>query len=333
MRSQDKTLQGKTPWPSNHEGNARRIGIEIEIGNLSPQRVAEIVQQYFPGDIEPKHRDHITLQTQHGAFEIELDMSFMQQLGEAAADSPEANSFSHIAQEMLSPLASTVIPVEIVTPPLHIEDINTLDAMLPVLREAGAEGTKAALLYAFGLQLNPDLPNKDAATLLAFMQAFGLLYDWLKEDIQRDTLRTITMFSQGYPDAYVDYIMQPDYAPPLDKLIDDYLYYNPSRNRALDMLPAFGWLDEARVKNIVKDELLKTRPTFHYRLPNCDLENPDWSITLEWNRWVLVEKLAHNNALREEIAAAYRKHREDFFEEWHTAWAKKLQVYIKKLRT
>src|SRR3546814_9457337 len=47
------------------------------------------------------------------------------------------------------------------------------------------------------------------------------------------------------------------------------------------------------------DELIKARPTFHYRLPNARLADPQWSIVREWNLWVRVERLAHDRRSEE----------------------------------
>ena len=65
--------------------------------------------------------------------------------------------------------------------------------------------------------------------------------------------------------------------------IDDYLVENASRNRALDMLPVFAYLDEARIRAAVSDGLIKARPTLHYRLPNCEIEQPGWDLHPAWN--------------------------------------------------
>jgi hypothetical protein len=38
--------------------------------------------------------------------------------------------------------------------------------------------------------------------------------------------------------------------------------------------------------------LVKPRPAFHYRLPNCMIDEPEWTVAREWNTWVAVERLA-----------------------------------------
>jgi len=71
------------------------------------------------------------------------------------------------------------------------------------------------------------------------------------------------------------------------------------------MLPAFMHFDEQRVKEKVADVLVRPRPTFHYRLPNCDLDNPEWSVIDEWNLWVKVEELAEDPARLEAMSLAF----------------------------
>ncbi|MBC7171885.1 MAG: amidoligase family protein, partial [Polyangiaceae bacterium] len=51
--------------------------------------------------------------------------------------------------------------------------------------------------------------------------------------------------------------------------------------------------------------LVKARPAFHYRLPNCELAQSGWSPALDWNRWVVVERLANTKELLEELSNAY----------------------------
>jgi Putative amidoligase enzyme len=67
------------------------------------------------------------------------------------------------------------------------------------------------------------------------------------------------------------------YAPP-PQLFEHYLEHNPTRNRPLDLLPLFVHLHGPGLLKRVEDApLVKPRPTFHYRLPNCELTNPGWT--------------------------------------------------------
>ena len=105
--------------------------------------------------------------------------------------------------------------------------------------------------------------------------------------------------------GYARKVVDPSYWPTLDTLIDDYLADNPTRNRALDLLPLFAFVDEARVRRAVQDPLVKARPTFHYRLPNSEIHRPDWDFAGAWNDWLQVERLAADDARLAACCAAY----------------------------
>jgi hypothetical protein len=122
-----------------------------------------------------------------------------------------------------------------------------------------------------------------------------LLYDWLVEEARIDFTRKLSSFIDPFPEPFRRKVIDPDYRPDVDGLIDDYLADNPTRNRPLDMLPAFATLRHDRVLAAAKEhDQVKPRPTFHYRLPNCCVDDPAWTFAQEWNRWVAVERLAED---------------------------------------
>ena len=84
------------------------------------------------------------------------------------------------------------------------------------------------------------------------------------------------------------------YKPTMAQLITDYITFNPTRNKALDMLPLFKFIDEGCIENLDDKALINARPTLHYRLPNCEIDNPNWSLTESWMRWCQVELLANS---------------------------------------
>lgn len=70
----------------------------------------------------------------------------------------------------------------------------------------------------------------------------------------------------------------------------------------------FAHLDAGRVAARIDDPLIKARPTFHYRMPDARLSDPNWSVVTEWNDWVRVEQLAANSERLEAMAEAWRQH-------------------------
>jgi hypothetical protein len=141
--------------------------------------------------------------------------------------------------------------------------------------------------------------------LLRYLQAFLCLYDWLQWRADMDLTRRLTVFVDPFPKEYVRRVVDPDYQPELGALIDDYLHANPTRNRALDLLPLFLHLDEKRVRAKVKDPRVKPRPALHYRLPDCEIDRPDWGLRTVWVDWLQVEHLAAEPDRLRKICGAY----------------------------
>ena len=97
----------------------------------------------------------------------------------------------------------------------------------------------------------------------------------------------------------------PDGGAGLVSTIDDYLAFNPTRNRDLDMLPLLLHLDGARVRAALPNEKINGRPAFHYRLPDARVSDPGWSVAPDWNRWVAVERLASDRERLESVGLAF----------------------------
>lgn len=134
------------------------------------------------------------------------------------------------------------------------------------------------------------------------------MQEWLFERSQLDLARQITRYTAPFPTSYVEQIIANDYAPSLEQLMDDYLAANPTRNRALDMLPLFAHLDEDRVRATIDDARIKSRPTFHYRLPNSEIGDPQWSIFVAWKDWLKIETLANEPKKLHELMALCKEY-------------------------
>jgi hypothetical protein len=69
-------------------------------------------------------------------------------------------------------------------------------------------------------------------------------------------------------------------------------------------------LDPVRVRRALPDGQAKGgRPTWHYRLPEARVDEPDWTIAYEANRWCIVERVAACTDLLEALARAWQDHR------------------------
>ena len=263
----------------------RRVGVEIEFAGVSVRAAAEAVQIRLGGTLrwEGSHRAFVE-GTSLGDFRIEVDMNLAHRILKSETE--------RSLRDAVVDISSAVVPVEIVCPPIAWDEGHALDDLCALLHSMGAEGTREGLLYAFGVQLNPEPPRLDVPCMLATLRAFLLLRDWLRAEIGVDRLRRLWQFEQPFPETYARLVLAPDYAPDLPGLIDDYLAHNPTRDRELDLLPLFCHLDETRVRHALPGEKINARPTWHYRLPNSEINTEGWSVGLEWSRWVRVERLA-----------------------------------------
>lgn len=273
------------PVADRADGGRRRVGVEIEFSGLDVAQAAQATARRLGGAVRTLS-PHLALVegTGFGDFRVELDMRL--------AHADVEGDIERTLRDLAADIGAVVVPVEIVCPPIAWDRAHALDDLRADLHRMGAEGTRDALLYAFGAQLNIEPPSLAAADLLAAMRAFVVLRDWLRADIQIDTLRRLTDFAAPWPIPYCQRILRPDYAPEIARLTDDYLSFNPARDRDLDLLPLLASLDEARVRRRAPGEKIRPRPAWHYRLPNSEVNAWDWSLGLEWARWVRVERLA-----------------------------------------
>jgi len=290
------------PMTTTAEGHPRRIGVELEFGDLTLEQATRVVQDLFGGTV--KHRDSYRneiLGTECGDFLIELDAIFAHpEPGEGAATELE-----EMLAERIGDVASLWLPMEIACPPVAIEQLNRMEELVAALRAAGATGTAQQLYYAFGCQLNPEVPSLDITVILRQFKAYLLMEDWLRMVSGRDISRRVLYFANPFPRRYARAVLARGYQPDWPAFMDDYLFDNPTRNRDLDLLPLFAHLDSERLHARLKDPRVKARPTYHYRVPDSRIDEPDWSLTLEWNRWALVEELAEDSERLEEMRRAF----------------------------
>ncbi|WP_457089307.1 amidoligase family protein [Microvirga sp. P5_D2] len=286
------------PFLHNEHGALRTVGVEIEFVGPSAEQTIQALQEALGGRlIEVDPHAFVLKESAIGDLSVELDSRILHP-GKGAGGSrgvlPKIAALFGFAARYL-------VPCELVTAPTPIDRLQELDSILDILRRIGAKGTQDAPFYAFGLHFNPEIPRQDAETLTAFMKSFVLLNPWLRREVSPDRTRDLLGFADPFPTDYVRKIVAPDYWPDIARFTDDYLEANPTRNRDLDCLPLLHHFDAPRVRQVLPNEKINGRPTFHYRLPDARVSDPGWSIAPDWNRWVCVERLA---ADREKLDAA-----------------------------
>lgn len=306
--------------PHNSVMQERRIGVEFEFSAVEMEFCIETITQLFGGKVQRKHSlETVIADTEFGEFRVELDAVMMKDLAaylekdipdqQLAESAEEGKSLTKHLSEMAGSLAGQVVPIEIVTPPIPESQIMRIDELRGALQAHHAEGTKSSFLNAFGLHLNPEVKSMQVEGITATLKAFLVLYPWLKEVRNIDLSRRVLSYIDPFPKDYLQRVLPAQYQPDLPTLMTDYLRDNPTRNRALDMLPLFAYLDESLPRRLDKKtrEMVKSRPTYHYRLPNCDMDNPDWRVQTEWEYWLKVEALAENPDKLQRMADEYRR--------------------------
>jgi hypothetical protein len=290
----------RPPILDNSEGRTRTVGVELEYAGLTAEASARILADALGGTVvqEDPHA-FVVRGSELGDISVELDSRYLH---------PDKNALLGVGAKLASWIATAaryVVPCELVTVPIPLDQLYRVDRATEALRRAGAKGTQDGALYAFGLHFNPEAPRLDVEIIASILRAFVLLNAWLRRQVAPDATRDLLGFADPFPDEYVRCLASPDYRPDLATFIDDYLIANPTRNRDLDLLPLLAFLDEQRVRAVLPNEKIGKRPAFHYRLPDARVSDPGWSIAPDWNRWVAVERLAVDRKRLERLGEAY----------------------------
>ncbi len=291
-------------------GQERRVGIELEMAGIDPQAIVRCIQAVFGGDLERLNRfEYRVIDSVFGKFVVELDANSIKAIGDHLEKNPAEGiegALQNAAGDLLTSAAQALVPWEVATPPIPFSKLDQVAILFDALRNAGARGTRSSMVYAFGLHLNPELPAFDVDTLLRYLRAFLCLFEWITAHDETDVTRRLSGYIEHFGKPYILKVIDPSYKPDLKQFMLDYLEFNPTRNRTLDFLPLFAWLDEALLREHVTDIRVKARPTLHYRLPNCDIDNPQWNIDWPWRDWLLVERLADKPEIVTTMCQEYR---------------------------
>lgn len=276
----------------------RRVGFEIEFSGIDLRATTDAVKSALKAKIVSQTEAEVELEAGDlGKFNIEIDWQFLKR--KASEDNDDRDWL-----EILSQAAELLVPIEVVCPPIPVSRLDALEPMTEALRRAGAVGTEESLIAAYGVHVNTEIPRLDAPILFDYLRAYALLQWWLIDRQPVDLARRISPYIDLYSQAYLKQLFARK-QPNIEQLIDDYLEHNATRNRGLDMLPMLSEIDAGRIRRAVDDPRVKSRPTFHYRLPDCHIEQHDWSLRQPWNTWLTVEKLADRPQDLDQLAGAF----------------------------
>ena len=290
------------PKVNKHDGSPRMVGFELEFSGITLEDAVAAIQSSLGGAVQSESAAERLLHVDSlGAFNVELDWAYLKR--KAAENKQEEDGSEWI--ERLSQAAALLVPVEVACPPIPIGELAALDPMVAALREAGAVGTEESLLAAYGVHVNTEIPRLDASTLFGYLRAFAVLQWWLVDAHAVDATRKVSPYIDLYSESYLKRVLASSEST-MEAIFADYLEHNASRNRALDLLPMLAEIDGEHVRDVVDDPKIKARPAFHYRLPNCEIERPDWSLAESWNTWCVVERLADRKDYVDELASEFR---------------------------
>jgi hypothetical protein len=280
------------PRPDAADGSPRLIGVEIEFAGIPEDRVADVVTASLGGTATQGDGPFWTVRDSAlGDLEIYLDTALRK------------FEQSSLRDELLR-IGREVIPVEIVTAPIDMEQMQRLNTLVGDLRKAGAQGSGAGLFFGFGIHFNVQIASETIDDIRRPLLAYALIEDWLRAAYPIDEARRLLPFTDPYPTDFVRALIGAGPGATRDDITGLYLGLTPSRNRGLDMLPLLAHFDKSRVDAVVADKT-SARPTFHFRLPDCRIDEADWSLAREWRHWVTVETVARDTALLHRLSDAW----------------------------
>lgn len=325
MKAPRSTAFELPPTLITQQGQPRRVGFELEFSGIDLEETITAVKSALPATEVSRTEAEVELDVPGlGHFNIEIDWAYLK----SKAAQTYNNSFDREWVELLTQVAALLVPVEVVCPPIDMARLHELSPMVDALKTAGAVGTEESFISAYGVHINTEIPSLDAECLAAYIKAYCLLQWWLIDTLDINMARRISPYIDLYPEAYIKRVLA-QANPTMDQLFTDYLEYNPSRNRALDLLPLLAEIDEERVRRRVKDTRVNARPAFHFRLPDCHIEQEDWSLQTSWQSWLVIEKLANHPDALETLSQEFLKRDRPVFNVSRSEWVDTMDQWLK----
>jgi hypothetical protein len=303
----DSSMFDRPPSTRTADGLPRRVGVEVEFMGPGVREAARALAAGLGGIMIEEDPHAVTVRgTRLGDLTVELDLrhAHPQRHGRTLPIRLGQRSAA-----LLGFLLGGVVPRELITAPLPLDRLDEVDGAIAMLRHGGATGRGAvrpgsSQLGSLGLHFNVDVPELTIETILAHLRAFMLLDPWLRTTSFATRNERVTA-PPDFPEEYTRLVLSPDYRPDLADFSDDYLAANPTRDRALDLLPLLLHLDGPRVRRRLPREKISARAVFHYRLPQAHVGDAGWSIAPDWNRWTVVERLAADHERLSELSLAW----------------------------
>ncbi|RXJ89520.1 hypothetical protein CRV01_08575 [Arcobacter sp. CECT 8983] len=318
----------------NYKDEIRHIGFELEFANIDIKDVLSILEEKFDFNVKKINNYLYKIISKYGDFTLELDFELLTQqkikknakdLSNKVGINIKEKDIENI-EKMIGDLSKDIVPYEISTPPLPLDEVSIIHSIIKELAKNHAKGTKHKIYYAFGLHINVEVISLEVESLLSYTRAYLILQNYINKDAKIDLARKITPFIDNFKNDYIKHVLDKSYNPSIDEFIEDYLKFNPTRNRSLDLLPILAFINEDKVRAKLPKEKIKPRPAFHYRLSNSMIGNEGWEISEEWNRWILVENLANDKESLEFLSKEYLTHLDNIIN--LTTWHGKVESWL-----
>ena len=173
---------------TNAEGKPRKIGLELEFAGVELEEAAGLIQSLYGGRVLSANRYHIK-GTRFGDFRVELDARILKKMADLNVFQRfglniDEKMIQDSVGDVVDAIAKTVIPLEIVMPPVQLEEVGELEDLRMALQENRAKGTGSSFMHAFGLHMNIEVPELKIMTILTYLRAFLVLYPWLLEELE-----------------------------------------------------------------------------------------------------------------------------------------------------
>ncbi|MDB5508449.1 MAG: hypothetical protein JWL93_918 [Hyphomicrobiales bacterium] len=263
------------------------VGVEVEFVGLSARAAIEALQAALGGSIAEEDAHAFSLSDSAvGGVAIELDLRHVHP-HRAAPGLLKPRSGRTAA--WLGTLVQPIVPREAIFAPRPANRLDEIDKAIDVLRTAGAQGDGKTLFDTLGLHFNIAARRLDVSAIRATTLAFARLDTWMRADITRGDRRLAAQLAAPFPAAYRDALEQGPADQSQAEFVDLYLAHNPTRRRALDLLPLLLHLDPERVRARLPFEKIAPRPVFHWRLPVAHVGRPHWGVMEDWGRWLAIE--------------------------------------------
>lgn len=286
-----------------HPGDDVAVGVEVEFVGLSARAAIEALRASLGGSIAEEDAHAFSLRDSAiGGVAIELDLRHVHPHRAAPGLLKPRNGRT---AAWLGTLVQPIVPREAIFAPRPSGRLSEIDEAIDVLRAAGAKGDGKTLFDTLGLHFNIAACRLDVAAIRSTTLAFARLDSWMRADIARGDRRLAAQLAAPYPEAYREALEHGSAHQSQADFVDLYLTHNPTRRRALDLLPLLLHLDPERVRARLPFEKIAPRPVFHWRLPVAHVGRPHWGVMEDWGRWLAIEAEAARIEAAGTSAGAY----------------------------